>query len=83
MDSFGDMIPYADPAWYHSWHSPYFNQTHADLRAEIRQWMEDEIMPNVTEWDEANKVPDIVYKTMAIVSFFQFFSASTHTLHTS
>jgi alkylation response protein AidB-like acyl-CoA dehydrogenase len=64
LDSFGDMIPYADPAWYHSWHSPYFNQTHADLRAEIRQWMEDEIMPNVTEWDEAKKVPDSVYKTM-------------------
>lgn len=64
MDSFGDMIPYADPSWYQSYHTPYFNQTHADLRAEIRQWMEDEIIPNVTEWDEAKKVPDSVYKTM-------------------
>lgn len=26
--------------------------------------MEDEIIPNVTEWDEAKKVPDSVYKAM-------------------
>ena len=26
--------------------------------------MEDEIMPNVTEWDEAKKVPDSIYKQM-------------------
>ncbi|PPJ58947.1 hypothetical protein CBER1_04089 [Cercospora berteroae] len=64
LDSFGDLVPYADPNWYQSYHSPYFNQTHADLRAEIRQWVEDEIMPNVTEWDEAKKVPDEIYKQM-------------------
>ena len=64
MEPYGDMIPYADPSWYQSYHTPYFNQTHADLRAEIRQWMEDEIMPNVTEWDEAKKVPDSVYKAL-------------------
>lgn len=46
------------------YHSPYFNQTHADLRAEVRQWVEEEIMPNVTEWDEAKKVPDSIYKQM-------------------
>ena len=64
MDQFGSMIPYADPSWYQSYHTPYFNQTHADLRAEVREWMEEEIMPNVTEWDEAKKVPDSVYKAM-------------------
>jgi hypothetical protein len=64
MEQYGSMIPYADPSWYQSYHTPYFNQTHADLRAEVRQWMEDEIMPNITEWDEAKKVPDIVYKAM-------------------
>ncbi|KAL1304109.1 hypothetical protein AAFC00_000541 [Neodothiora populina] len=64
MDTFGDMIPGADPNWYQSYHTPYYNQSHADLRAEVRQWMEDEIMPNVTEWDEAKKVPDDIYKQM-------------------
>jgi alkylation response protein AidB-like acyl-CoA dehydrogenase len=64
LDTFGDLIPYADPNWYQSYHSPYFNQSHADLRDEVRQWVEDEIMPNVTEWDEAKKVPDSIYKQM-------------------
>ncbi|OQO12592.1 hypothetical protein B0A48_02054 [Cryoendolithus antarcticus] len=64
LDAFGDMVPYADPSWYQSWHSPYFNQTHADLRDEVRAWIEEEIMPNVTEWDEAKKVPDEIYKAL-------------------
>ncbi|KAH0370519.1 acyl-CoA dehydrogenase NM domain-like protein, partial [Aureobasidium melanogenum] len=64
LDQFGDMIPGGDPNWYQSYHSPYFNQSHADLRAEVREWMENDIMPNITEWDEAKKVPDSVYKAM-------------------
>ncbi|KAJ9626960.1 hypothetical protein H2203_003418 [Taxawa tesnikishii (nom. ined.)] len=64
LDQFGDLIPGGDPNWYQSYHSPYFNQTHADLRAEVRQWMDDEIIPNITEWDEAKKVPDAIYKQM-------------------
>jgi alkylation response protein AidB-like acyl-CoA dehydrogenase len=54
-------FPYTDGLQYHS---PYFNETHAALRDEVRQWVEEEIMPNVTEWDEAKKVPDSVYKQM-------------------
>lgn len=64
MDPFGDLIPYADPSWYQSYHTPYFNQSHADLRAEVREWMESDVMPYVTEWDEAKKVPDSIYKAM-------------------
>lgn len=64
MDPYGDMIPYADPSWYQTYHSPYYNETHAALRAEVREWIENEIEPHVTEWDEAKKVPDSVYKEM-------------------
>lgn len=64
LDAFGEMIPGGDPNWYQSYHSPYFNQSHADLRAEVRKWVDDEILPNVTEWDEARKVPDSIYKAM-------------------
>lgn len=45
-------------------YSPYHNQSHADLRAEIREWVETDIMPFVGEWDEARKVPDEIYKAM-------------------
>ncbi|GKZ20720.1 hypothetical protein AbraIFM66951_003021 [Aspergillus brasiliensis] len=64
QDPFGELIPFADPAWYQGYHSPYFNQTHSALREEIRQWVDTEIEPYVTEWDEAKKVPDHVYKQM-------------------
>ncbi|KAH8761501.1 putative acyl-CoA dehydrogenase [Hyaloscypha sp. PMI_1271] len=64
LDSFGDLIPFADPSWYQGYHSPYFNETHAALRAEIREWVTNEIEPFVGEWDEARKVPDDIYKQM-------------------
>lgn len=46
------------------YHSPYFNLTHAALRAEVREWVEAEIEPNVGEWEDAKKVPDTIYKQM-------------------
>jgi alkylation response protein AidB-like acyl-CoA dehydrogenase len=46
------------------YHSPYFNESHAALRDEVRQWVESEIEPNVSEWDEAKKVPDTIYRQM-------------------
>ncbi|KAK0516716.1 hypothetical protein JMJ35_001319 [Cladonia borealis] len=64
MDPYGAMIPYSDPSWYHGYHSPYYNLTHAALRDEVRQWVDSEIEPNVTEWDEAKIVPGKIYKQM-------------------
>lgn len=64
LEPFGRLIPFADPSWYQSYHSPYFNETHAALRAEIREWIETEIEPNVTEWDEKKEVPASIYKQM-------------------
>ncbi|RDA84972.1 hypothetical protein CP532_3891 [Ophiocordyceps camponoti-leonardi (nom. inval.)] len=64
LEPFGHQIPFADPAWYQNYHSPYFNESHAALRAEVREWIDSDIMPNVTEWDEAKKVPDEIYKEM-------------------
>jgi alkylation response protein AidB-like acyl-CoA dehydrogenase len=44
--------------------SPYFNETHAALRDEVRQWVESEIEPYVHEWDEGKEVPAHIYKQM-------------------
>ncbi len=46
------------------YHSPYFNATHEALRAEVREWVDAEIEPNVTEWEETKKVPDAIYKEL-------------------
>jgi alkylation response protein AidB-like acyl-CoA dehydrogenase/predicted heme/steroid binding protein len=64
LEPFGDMIPFADPSWYQGHASPYFNETHAALRAEVRQWIESDIEPYVTEWDEAKRVPEEIYKEL-------------------
>ncbi|KJZ77293.1 hypothetical protein HIM_03614 [Hirsutella minnesotensis 3608] len=64
LEPFGHQIPFADPSWYQNYHSPYFNESHAALRAEVREWVESEIEPNVTEWDEAKHVPEEIYKEM-------------------
>jgi len=47
---FGDGLPYGDPNWYQRWHSPYFNDSHRRLRAEVREWVTSEIEPNCFEW---------------------------------
>ncbi|KAL9061148.1 MAG: hypothetical protein Q9162_000293 [Coniocarpon cinnabarinum] len=62
LEQYGELIPYADPSWYQTYHSPYFNQTHADLRAEVRDYVESEIMPNVNEWDANKAVPEKIYQ---------------------
>ena len=64
LDSYGSMIPFADPNWYQSYHSPYVNESHAALRAEVREWVDTELEPFVTEWDEARRVPEKIYKQM-------------------
>ncbi|EGS22147.1 acyl-CoA dehydrogenase-like protein [Thermochaetoides thermophila DSM 1495] len=64
LDPFGSLIPFSDPSWYQGYHSPYYNETHAALRAEVREWIEKEIEPFVTEWDEKKQVPPEIYKEM-------------------
>ncbi|KAI1339657.1 acyl-CoA dehydrogenase NM domain-like protein [Xylariaceae sp. FL0016] len=61
LEPFGAQIPFSDPSWYQSYHSPYFNESHAALRAEVREWVESAIEPNVTEWDEKKEVPKEIF----------------------
>ncbi|QSZ32005.1 hypothetical protein DSL72_001574 [Monilinia vaccinii-corymbosi] len=64
LDAYGDLIPFADPSWYQGHHSPYFNETHAALRDEVREWVSAKVEPNVGDWDEARRVPEEIYKQM-------------------
>ena len=47
---FGDGLPFGDPNWYQRWHTPYYNESHRRLRAEVREWVTKEIEPNCFEW---------------------------------
>ncbi|KAF8429027.1 acyl-CoA dehydrogenase [Tirmania nivea] len=64
LEPFGELIPFGDPSWYQGYHSPYYNETHAALRNEIRAWMEEKVEPYLNEWDEARRVPEEIYQEM-------------------
>ncbi|EEQ87997.2 acyl-CoA dehydrogenase [Blastomyces dermatitidis ER-3] len=64
LEPYGDLVPFADPAWYQGYTSMYYNETHAALRKEVREWVESEIDPHVHDWDEAKAIPEHLYKQM-------------------
>jgi len=60
---YGEAVPYGDPNWYQGWASPYYKPTHHKFRVQVRKFVEEELMPNCNEWDEAKKMdPEIFSK---------------------
>ncbi len=68
-DTFGDMIPYGDPAWYQGWNSHFYNDSHRRFRAVLREFMEKEVTPFVHEWDESGGVPNSFFEKAFIAGF--------------
>jgi len=65
LDIFGDSRPCGDPAWYQGQYSPYYNDSHREVRAYIRDFVDENIMPNCNQWDDVDKeIPKEVYKMM-------------------
>ncbi|RPA88785.1 acyl-CoA dehydrogenase NM domain-like protein [Choiromyces venosus 120613-1] len=64
LDTYGDLIPFGDPAWYQGYHSPYYNASHAALRDEVRAWVEEKIEPHLNDWEKQKFVPVEIYKEM-------------------
>jgi len=58
---YGDGNPFSDPAWYQAYNSPYYNDTHKQLRKKFRDFTEERLMPNVHDWDEAGQIPKEIY----------------------
>ncbi|EEQ98402.1 Acyl-CoA dehydrogenase, putative [Perkinsus marinus ATCC 50983] len=61
-ETFGSPVPYAEPSWYSKGHSsPYYSQSHVEWRARCRKFVEDEVMPNVSEWEKEKAIPMEIY----------------------
>merc|ERR1711871_861062 len=57
------MIPYGDPSWYQNWFTPYdITPGHLQVRAEMRAWVEAEVIPNVARWEQEGAVPREVHQ---------------------
>jgi len=60
--AFGAGVPYGDPNWYSSsYHSEYYRQTHEDWRARCRAYVDEHVMPNVSEWEVNKSIPKDAY----------------------
>ena len=58
-DPYGNVeVPYAEPYWYFgTFKSPYYNESHAKLRQKCRDFIDKEILPHVSAWEEAGDYP--------------------------
>lgn len=61
-DYYGDHTPWAEPAWYNTLSSPYYNDSHRRLRNAIREYVDEHIIPYEEEWEEQGEVPQEVSK---------------------
>lgn len=60
MDSsgaFGSTTPFAEPLWYSRTDNPNYTDSHRGLRQAIRRYVDTEIVPFVSEWEEKGVVP--------------------------
>lgn len=42
--AYGECVPYGDPSWYQSCHSPYYTDAHVKFRNAVRQFVDEEII---------------------------------------
>ena len=62
-ERFGSLNPFAEPPWYNAINSPYYNASHRRLRALIRSYVDEYIIPNCEEWETQGFIPQEVSPT--------------------
>ena len=68
-ETFGNLGPWAEPSWYSSLASPYYNDSHRQLRNALRQYIDEHIKPNMLEWEEKGEAPNDVRMAWAKTGF--------------
>jgi hypothetical protein len=49
---FGSATAFCEPNWYQGYATPYYKPSHVAYRAQVRAFVEKELIPFVHEWDE-------------------------------
>lgn len=57
VDTFGDLSPWAEPAWSNTLSSPYYNESHRRVRDWARAYIDEKVLPNEAEWEEKGDAP--------------------------
>ncbi|KAF4672174.1 hypothetical protein FOL47_000825 [Perkinsus chesapeaki] len=59
---FGSPVPYGEPNWYYKgFSSPYYTDSHRAWRQRCRSFVEEHIIPNVSDWEKAKAIPADAY----------------------
>lgn len=66
-DTFGDLSPWAEPAWYNTLSSPYYNDSHRRVRDMARAYIDERVLPNEAEWEEEGDAPLEVRLSLAVI----------------
>lgn len=57
-----DRMPFAEPNWMTEFHSPYYTDSHRKWQKMVRAFVNKEIMPHVSEWEESYTMPPEIYE---------------------
>ena len=68
-ETFGNLGPWAEPSWYSSLASPYYNESHKRLRNALRSYIDANIKPYMLEWEEKGEAPEGVRLKWARTGF--------------
>ncbi|CAN8098567.1 unnamed protein product [Discula destructiva] len=63
--SLAASFSWAEPAWFSSLESPYYNKSHRSLQAYARKYVDENIMPHALEWEEQGECPEHVKQSFA------------------
>ena len=56
--TFGNLAPWAEPAWSNDLRSPYYNDSHRKLRDYCRKYINEKILPYSLEWEAQGEAPE-------------------------
>ena len=68
-ETFGNLGPWAEPSWYSSLASPYYNESHIRLRNALRLYIDENVKPYMLEWEEKGEAPEEERKRWARTGF--------------
>ncbi|KAF9889614.1 hypothetical protein FE257_007122 [Aspergillus nanangensis] len=62
-------IPFGDPLWLNRRYSPYYQDSHRRLQAEVREYVDTHIAPFCEEWEKQGSVPAEVQQRHAALGY--------------
>lgn len=63
--TFGNLAPWAEPAWSNDLRSPYYNDSHRRVRDYCRKYVNENILPYALDWEAAGEAPDSARRAWA------------------